>query len=298
MLLTPQLEQRLGQMTLGQVHTDDGVTLHYQTFGQGRAIVFGNGIGVRYPGALRQMEALRDAYQVICWDYRGIGQSVMPDVEGDISMPRHARDILAILDHLGIERAIFVGWSMGVQVTLEAIRMQPARVAGFVALLGTYGQPFRTAFPTPLGEAVEGLFGLLHRYPEVAQGALDLAVALPRVAFAVLSRLVFVGADADREVFAANVRSVAGVEKRLYLRTMLALAAHDASDVLPIVRCPTLIICGERDHLTPPRVARKMAEAIAGAEYREVPGGTHFALIEQPDRINGWLRELARRVYG
>jgi pimeloyl-ACP methyl ester carboxylesterase len=280
------------------VQTDDGVTLHFQTVGQGPAIVFGNGIGVRYPGALRQMEALRDAYRVICWDYRGIGQSVMPDPEGDVSMPRHARDILAILDHLGIDRAIFVGWSMGLQVSLEAIRLQPERIAGLVALLGTYGKPFRTAFPTPVGESLEGLFRLLHRYPAVAQGALDLAVALPEVAFALLSRLLFVGADADREVFAANVRSVAGVEKRLYLRTMLALAAHDASDVLPTVRCPTLIVCGERDHLTPPRVARQMADAIAGAEYREVPRGTHFALIEQPERINVWLRELAQRVYG
>jgi pimeloyl-ACP methyl ester carboxylesterase len=106
-----------------------------------------------------------------------------------------------------------------------------------------------------------------------------------------------VGSDADREVFAQNVRSVAGVEKRTYLTTMLALAEHDASDVLPTLTCPALIICATRDYLTPPRVARIMAETIPGAEYHEVEGGTHFALIEQPAQINGWLRSFVDRVY-
>ncbi len=298
MLINRRIDQELGERELGSVETDDGVTLHYQSFGRGaEAVVFANGIGVRYPGAVKQVNALRDRYRVLCWDYRGIGQSLLPPGGAELAMPRHARDILAILDRLGIARAVFVGWSMGVQVSLEAARREPARVAGLVALLGTYGQPFRTAFPAPVSASLEGLFRVLRANPAVAQGALDLAVALPGVAFRVLSSLLFVGSDADREVFAQNVRSVAGVEKRTYLSTMLALAEHDASDVLETLRCPALIICGSRDHLTPPRVARVMAERIRGAEYREVPGGTHFALIEQAELINGWLRAFVDRCY-
>lgn len=300
MLVPQSLDFEIGPMEPGRVTTDDGVELLFQSFGQGPAVVFANGIGVRYPGVVRQMVPLRDAgYRVICWDYRGIGQSVMPDpIRGDVSMQRHARDILAILEHLEIASAIFVGWSMGVQVSLEAIRLQPERVAGFVALLGTYGRPFRTAFPMPIARGIEGLFGFLNRNPAVAQGALNLAVALPRVAFFALSRALFVGPDADPVVFDANVRSVAGVEKTLYTRTMLELAAHDASDVLPLVRCPALIIAGQRDHLTPPAVAMRMASVIPDAAYHEVTGGTHFAMIEQPELINGWLLAFADRVHG
>ena len=294
-------------MSQGHTVTDDGVQLLYQVFdgAPGRAdeqgtVVFANGIGVRYPGVVRQMVPLRDAgYRVVCWDYRGMGQSVMPDPGGgDVSMPRHARDILTILDHLKLERAVFVGWSMGVQVSLEAIRERPERVAGFVALLGTYGRPFQTAFPALVARGIDGLFSFLNRNPLVAQAALNLAVAAPGLAFAVLSRAVFVGTDADRAVFDANVRSVAGVEKTLYTRTLLALSRHDASDVLPDVRCPSLIIAGERDHLTPPAVATHMARTIQGASYREVKGGTHFAMIEQPDLINGWLLDFVRSIYG
>jgi len=288
-------------MVPGHLVTDDGVQLLFQSFGppQGPVVVFANGIGVRYPGVVRQMVPLREAgFRVVCWDYRGMGHSVMPDpLTGDVSMQRHARDILAILEHLEITSAIFIGWSMGVQVSLEAIRLQPDRVGGFVALLGTYGRPFQTAFPAPVARGIEGFFGFLNRNPALAQGALDLAVALPGLAFRVLSRALFVGSDADPEVFDANVRSVAGVEKRLYTRTLLALAGHDASDVLPLVRCPALIIAGERDHLTPPAVAMHMASTIPNAAYEEIKRGTHFAMIEQPELINSWLLQFARQVY-
>jgi len=299
MLVAQSLDLEIGPMEPGRVTTDDGVELLFQSFGEGPAIVFANGIGVRYPGVVRQMVPLRAAgYRVICWDYRGMGQSVMPDpVRGDVSMPRHARDILAILEQLEIESAIFIGWSMGVQVSLEAIRLQPARVAGFVALLGTYGRPFQTAFATPVARGIESLFGFLNRNPSVAQGALNLAVALPRVAFFVLSRALFVGADADPVVFDANVRSVAGVEKTLYTRTLLALAEHDAIDILPHIRCPALIIAGQRDHLTPPAVAMHMASTIPDASYQEVTRGTHFAMIEQPELINSWLLQFAHRIH-
>ena len=300
MLVSPHLESLLGPMEVGHLTVDDGTQLFYQLFGDpgGDAVVFANGIGVRYPGAARQIEALRPRCRILCWDYRGMGQSVMPDpARGDISMQRHAHDVLSLLEHLGLERAIFVGWSMGVQVALEAIRLQPGRVAGLVALLGTCGRPFQNAFGGPVAAAVEGLFGLLHRFPALAQGALDLGVGLPGLTHLVLSKGLFVGADADREVFDADVRSVAGVEKALYTRTLLALSDHDAADVLPRVACPALIIAAERDYLTPPRVARWMAETIPEASYREVAGGTHFALIEQTALVNGWLLELVERVY-
>lgn len=281
------------------METDDKAQLLYQTFGQGPPIVFANGIGVRFPGALPQLAALRREHQVICWDYRGMGQSVMVDPQhGDLSMPRHARDILAILDHLELPRALFIGWSMGVQVTLEVLRSCPERVAGFASMLGTYGRPFRTGLPFPLHVPVEAAFDRARRTPALAQALLDVAVLLPRPVFRLLSTLGFVGADADPEIFGAAVRSVAGVEKGLYLRTMMSLAEHDATDVLPRITCPALIICGERDYVTPPKVARRMADTIPRAVYREVKGATHFALMEQVELVNSWLLEFARRVHG
>ena len=285
-------------MQQGRVDTDDNVQLLYHSFGQGPAIVFANGIGVRFPGALLQIEALRRHHQVICWDYRGMGQSVMADRAADLSMARQAKDIIAILDHLGLEQAVFIGWSMGVQVSLEVIRLQPHRVAGFVALLGTYGKPFRTGLPFPVGRAMEAVFTVAQHTPAVAQAVLDLAVILPGTVYQLCSLAHFVGRDVDRKIFDAAIRSVAGVEKRHYLKTMMALARHDAQDVLPDLDCPAMIICGERDWVTPPKVARVMADSIPGAVYREVRGATHFALMEQVELINAWLADFVGEIYG
>jgi pimeloyl-ACP methyl ester carboxylesterase len=296
MLTSEALKAALSSMQQGRVATSDGVELVYQLFGAGPPIVFANGIGVRYPGAVKQIAALRGQYRVLCWDYRGVGQSAMPP-HADVTMPRHARDIVAILDALEIDRALFVGWSMGSQVALEVARSFPERIAGYVALLGTCGHPFDNAFPSVMSSFTAGFFKWLHRHHALMQGTFDLAVALPKVTFGLLSRLPFINRQADQEVFAANVRSVAGVDKQIYTRTMLELARHDASDVLPMMSCPALIIAGEHDRLTPPRVAKKMASTIPRAQYREIAGASHFALIEQPEPINRWLREFAAEVY-
>jgi pimeloyl-ACP methyl ester carboxylesterase len=285
-------------MLKGRVSTDDGAMLDYQQSGDPAAptVVFANGIGVDHPGARLQRQALDADYHVVTWDYRGVAGSTVPSVEGDVSMGRHARDLVCVLDHAGVKRAAVIGWSMGVQVGLELARHAPERLSGFCALLGAHGRPFREAFPRPLAALMEGLFDFASRNPAIAQAPLDAAVALPELAFRVLSLASFVGADADRSVFDGNVASVQRMNRRVYLRTMLALAEHDARDVLPTLRCPALVIAGSRDHLTPPKVAHEMVAQIPGAEYREVEGGTHFALIEQPELINGWLHELMARV--
>ncbi|MBN1770795.1 MAG: alpha/beta hydrolase [Deltaproteobacteria bacterium] len=281
----------------GELTVDDGTRIPFQRFGRGsQVVVLANGIGVRWPGLAHQLAALADRASVLCWDYRGMGPSILGHPDADVSMARQACDVLALLDYMDVERAVFMGWSMGVQVSLEVLRARPERVSGFVAILGADGRPFRGAFPDAVAGTVEGLFAFALRHPYLAQGLLDLAVTVPEVAFRVLTAGVFVGRDADRSVFDGNVRWVAETDRRVYLRTMLALAEHDARDVLGTVRCPSLIVCGTRDHLTPPSVGRRMAAAIPGAEYRELAGGTHFALIEQPARLNGWLREFLDRI--
>ena len=296
---TPSISRALGPMKIGSLTTDDGATLRYQLFGQeaGPTVLIANGIGVRYWGFTRQIEALRGTHRVICWDYRGMGESRMADpLTDDVSMPRQARDAILLMDHLDVERAVLVGWSMGVQVSLELIRAWPQRAAGLVAMLGTYGKPFRTGLIGPISPIVERLFALGQRIPSLPQGLLEFAVAFPGLTHNILSATLFAGFDVDREIFEADIAGVRDVEKRLYMRTLLALAAHDASDMLHLVPCPALVICGAYDWVTPPRSGRFIAERIPGGQYREVTGGTHFALIEKPELINGWLLDLVARA--
>jgi len=268
-----------------RIRTGDGVEIAAQVTGAGPPVVLANGIGVRHPGWIRFVEHLQRRHRVICWDYRGIGGSGTDARRAGFAMSRHAWDALEVLDALGEERAAVVGWSMGVPVALEMIRAAPKRITHFGALFGAPGRPFHAGFPRPVAMAVTGVAALSARIGRPANAVLGLATTFPRLAHAALAVPRFTGWDADKEIFAADVASVADAPKDAYFRTMVALARHDATDLLPRVGCPTLVVGGGRDWLTPPAASRAMADAIPDAQLLILPEATHFGLIEQADVV-------------
>lgn len=268
-----------------RVRAGDGVELSVQVAGEGPPVILANGIGVRHPGWARFVAHLRRRHRVICWDYRGIGGSGTDAKRAGFAMSRHAWDALEVLDALGEERAAAIGWSMGVPVALEMIRAAPKRITHLGALFGAPGRPFHAGFPRPLAWAASGVAAVSARVPRPANAILGLATTFPRLAHAALAVPRFTGWDVDKEIFAADVASVAGAPKDAYFRTMVALARHDASDLLPQIACPTLVIGGGRDWLTPPAASRGMADAIPGARLLILPEATHFGLIEQAEAV-------------
>lgn len=281
----------------GFVVVDDHARLAYQVFGEaGPPVVYANGIGIRFPGGHRQLADLSRRYRVICWDYRGLGASRLPHRDASLSMPRHAKDVLAILDHLEIERAVFMGWSMGVQVTLEASRLAPDRVTGIAALFGSYGAPIRARFGRWGALPVEVVLHALRRYPFTVGVLLDLAVAIPELTTRIFRAANLVGRDIDRDAFALLLHTVGDVDPDTYTRTFIELIRHDASDWLSQIRCPTLIVSASNDLFSGPKVGRQMAKIVGHAEYRELSDATHFAPVEKPAELNRWLHEFIERV--
>jgi len=290
------------------VQTDDGVSLAVQIAGPGRGhsaaappyaddgpgahplsgrtpwhdhtVLLANGIGVVRPGLDHLAAHLAEGHTVVTWDYRGAGRSRMDPHRHAVDIVRHARDALAILDQLGISRAVVLGWSMGVPVEIELAFMAPDRVAGLGALFGAAGKPFHHAFGRALGDLLAATLAHAHHAAIPAQLLLDAAVALPPVTWLVLSKTGFVGGGAHREVFRRNVASVANNDLRTYFRTLHALATHDAHDRLGAIRCPVLVVAGGKDLLTPPRSAEQMAAALPAARLLVLPDASHFGVIE------------------
>ena len=75
------------------------------------------------------------------------------------------------------------------------------------------------------------------------------------------------------------------------------MARPDARPHLPAVSCPTLVLCGDCDQLTPPQCAREIADLIPGATLVMVPQCGHMLTMERPELVNAalrqWLRQLA-----
>ena len=287
--------EALEQMEEGFTTAGDGTTLCYQSFGEGPPLVFANGIGVRYPGLAMQIAHLRQYFRVITWDYRGTGRSELAHPDADVTMQAHASDLLAVLDATGVGRAVVVGWSMGCQVGLEAIRQRPGAVRGLVLLSGSYGRPFHDSALHRVAPALPLLWQTLARFTWPADLLLASGVGIPRLSLPLLAAVRFTTRAVTPAVFQAQMRCVRSADRRTYMRTLLELGRHDAFDVLPSITCPTLVVSCTRDYLTPVGAARRIAAAVPGAECVILEGLSHFGLIEDPDRVNRLLEDFARQ---
>ena len=197
-----------------------------------------------------------------------------------------------------VDRALLVGWSMGVQVNFEFFREHRARVAGLVAINGTYGSPFETVMGSslprhliPLGLAVmKSQAALISRVSRAAAGW-DGLVPL-------LARLGFVSMRVDRDAMTDVARDWVMMDFALYAELLRLLGKHDASDLLRSIQVPTLIITGSRDVFTPAATARRMNREIAGSRLVIIPGATHYAPLEFPAVIGDELERFLGGVRG
>ena len=64
------------------------------------------------------------------------------------------------------------------------------------------------------------------------------------------------------------------------------MARQDNLKILTSISCPTLVVCGEEDVLTPPEIHREMAENIPNARLELIPGCGHLTPLEAPERLN------------
>ena len=125
------------------------------------------------------------------------------------------------------------------------------------------------------------------------QPLLQALVREPRI-LGLLKTLRLAAPSLHEQLFRDLALEYSNMDFRLYIAILLALAEHDAHDVLPTIAVPTLIITGQRDFFTPPGLARRMADRIAGAELLEVKLGTHYTPVEFPDVVNLRLKKFFR----
>lgn len=276
--------------------TYDGTRLRYQRFGAGKPLVLANGLGGTFEAWRHVYEALGDRYRILCWDYRGLYGSARPSDPTAVTVRHQCRDLEALLEHEGVEEAVFVGWSMGTQVNFEFHRHQSHRFRGLILLNGTCGTPFDTALGIPGSKQIilAGL-ELMRRFPSLVSKGTSLATSWPKLV-PVLQQLGLVGQTLDVEIFTALAGQFVTLDFEVYSATLRALGEHDACDVLPAIQCPTLVITGDRDVMTPVSTARSIRERIPQCELVLIPGATHYAAVEFPEEVVGAVEAYLKRI--
>ena len=184
-----------------------------------------------------------------------------------LGVTAHAEDIVSILEAENVDRAVFIGWSMGVQVSLDVAASVPERVAGLVLINGTYGHTLSTGFQPIL--SIPFLPKRLHAFLEFLQDHNGVARPLASVARYAewplyLGMRVLAGKQA-KEVSPLLTRyldDVLGPSFPNYLRLFQELDAHSLYHVLPQIDAPTLIYSGKLDMLTPAFQSKEMARRM------------------------------------
>jgi pimeloyl-ACP methyl ester carboxylesterase len=190
----------------------------------------------------------------------------------DDSIPAIASRILAALP----PRFALVGLSMGGYISLEIMRQAPDRVLK-LALLDTSARPDAPE----QGEGRRALMAMAReaRFSEIADKLFPILVDPSR---------------RDDETLRQLVRQMAlEVGPDAFIRQQSAIMGRpDSRPSLRAIRCPTLVLVGETDALTPPAVAAEIAAGIPRAVLVQVPGCGHLSTMEKPEEVSRALVEL------
>ena len=249
------------------------ISLAYDDSGRGLPLLLIHGFPLSRRIWAPQLAALADEFRLIAPDLRGFGESDAPD--GPYSMDSFADDMVGLLDHLGIERAVVCGMSMGGYVLLNMLDRYPDRVSAACFMVTRAGAD---------DEAGKERRQILAR-KVLAEGAQIVSDAFSLVLFS--SR-----AGAEEAELMGEIASIMGRTSPQGLAGgLLAMRQRpDFTDRLAGFTLPALVIGAELDLAIPPGESRLLAEGLPNARLVLVPDAGHMANMENPGFVNEALR--------
>lgn len=250
-----------------------GGDIAYEVRGQGPVVLFLHAFPL---GLFMWDDAAQDLardHTVLRFDCRGFGASSVG--EGALSMERIADDGAALLDRLGLGRAVVVGCSMGGYAAFAFVRRHADRLRGLVL------QNTRAAADTVEGR--EGRARLAEKVLQEGPGA---------AADAFLPRLLGDTTRRDKPALAQAIRErILANPARGIANALLGLGARaDSTPTLREIRVPTLVLGGAEDAFTPPSDMQALAAGIAGARCVILPEAGHLPSLETPPAYRVALR--------
>ncbi len=284
------------EKTTGYFHALDGTPIYYEVRGQGEPIVFIYGIACLMNHWHNQVDYFAKTHQVILFDIRGHHKSVPVSNTSNFTFEHLAFDVNSLLKHLKIEKAHFAGHSFGVPYLIKIYEQFPEIVASMAFINGFARNPLKKLFGL---EFVEPLFKFMReqhqKYPDLWnnlwKGMIDNPIAFQIAALAGGFNIKLTQFK-DIEMYG---RGVSRLELIYFFELFDQLLKFDGISVLSRIECPTFIIAGEQDMLTPTSYQREMHELIRGSDFLLIPYGSHCCQLDFADYINLKLSDFFKR---
>lgn len=262
-----------------QLETADGIKLHYQESGEGQALILlPGGPGGDSEGLFESFAPLQDEMQVIAYDHRGCGKSQGDNPE-QWNLTQWADDLGQVIEELELERPIILGQSFGGFVALKYAINNSEKLGGLI-LSSTSAQTSReesiNAFREMGGE-------------KAAQAAQKLFDNPSRESWMHYNQTCAEYYNTSQER-----KNLGRIRQAVLLHFWQGEHKHyDLSDELSEITCPSWIVCGEADPITPPACSQLMAEKLGGPVRLDVIANAgHGVYRDQPHnfltRLRGW----------
>jgi 3-oxoadipate enol-lactonase len=251
----------------------NGIDIDYaDSGGDGQAVVLSHGILMDQSMFDDQVAALSPYYRVITWDERGHGGTI---ATGPFSYWDSARDVLGLLDHLGLESAVLGGMSQGGFLTLRAALLAPGRVRGLI-LIDT-----QAGLEDPANaESYQQLHEIwLDQGPAPVQEVVSAIILGPGEWDDWYAKW----SAADRQQFSLSFATL--------------MERDDLTPRLGEITSPALIVHGTADAAIPLAKAEQLQAGLAGpVTLAVIEGGTHASNISHPNAVNAAILNFLRTL--
>jgi len=256
-----------------------GIDITFDGLGKGDVIVLIHGQPFNRSMWDDQAGFFSKTNRLIIPDLRGYGESGI--TAGMVLLDELALDIIYLLESLNIEKAVFIGLSMGGQIALDIFRLRPGLFRGLVL-----------ADTDARAENEQGYLNRINLSKRILADGM----------------IKFTDETINQYLCKTTFDHKPGVVDRL--RTMMAQTnpigaaavqrgraeRRDHSDSLKTIDFPTMIIVGQEDEFTPLPVAKYMHDRISDSVLRSINDAGHMPNMEQPDDFNHLIAELLAQI--
>lgn len=240
--------------------------LFFEITGAGEPLLFLHGLGSSSLDWEYQVQFFAKKFKVITLDFRGFGKSDKPS--SGYSIPEFAKDIIEFLNLQKIEKVTLIGVSMGGMVALECAAEFPDKIKSIV-VINALPEVKLTSWITFLKfwqrVAIISLMGM-EKFGKF------------------LAKKLFPKLDQE-ELRQKLLKRFIENKKDIYLKTMKSFVGWSIISRLHNIRCPTLIVGGDRDY-TSPEFKAQFAGLIPLAKYITISDSGHGSPVDQPDIFN------------
>jgi 3-oxoadipate enol-lactonase len=260
------------------IETINGVPIHFSDSGSGPAVLFSHGFMMDHTMFDHQVRVLRDAYRCVAWDERGFGRTPAP---GGFSYWDSADDAIGILDHLGLDQAVFVGMSQGGYLSMRAAIAHPSRVRALVLI--------DSGAATEPPEVLEGYQAMLGALVGEDEAVFD--AVIQGVGQIILGRQDLI--DMWVPIWKSRWRAD---REAIRIPGATLLERDDITDRLDEIGCPTLVIHGTADAAIALDEGEHIARRVKSGRFVPIDGGTHAANMTHPDEVTNEISRFLQSL--